>query len=298
VGAIIGNSSHGQQQLAAYAAGRTVCEWADKNLGALNETNANVIKAYVNSGTIRWRNTYGRGWRKINRRSIDIATTNNEAILTVYLGVRRLPIVDLKLWRTNKTAPASVIAQNHNTELDWLVEHRDVVLALAYREGLWKGSLAPPPALLKMMYEKSESYTRFENWQLMLELAMAPFASMVQQAPKETIAVPRGELSLWAETTIKARTTTPNAIGRYMTTLGWGSMIRHVRGTTNIPERMRVLEGEEARKGRGQDSKDPVVTLVLLYNNDLRKFCAHSAQDYDERHEIAKDEKDKSDTPF
>jgi hypothetical protein len=110
VPAIIGNSSHGQQQLAAYAAGRCVCEWADKNLGALNETHANVIKAYVNSGTIRWRNTFGRSWLEVNRRSLDIATTNNEAILTVHLGVRRLPIVDLKQWRTNRRAPASVIA--------------------------------------------------------------------------------------------------------------------------------------------------------------------------------------------
>ena len=93
-------------------------------MGALNETQANVIKAYVNSGTIRWRNTYGRGWLEVNRRSLDIATTNNEAILTVHLGVRRLPIIDLKQWRLNRTAPATVIAQNHNTGLEWLAAHR------------------------------------------------------------------------------------------------------------------------------------------------------------------------------
>ena len=77
-----------------------------------------------------------------------------------------------------------------------------VVLTLAYREGLWKGSLAPPPALLAMMRERAAAYTRHENWQMMLEAALAEFASMVLQAPKETIAVPVTQLARWAEGTI------------------------------------------------------------------------------------------------
>ena len=80
-----------------------------------------------------------------------------------------------------------------------------------------------------------------------------------------------------------------------MTTLGWGNMIRHVRGTTNIPERMRVLEGEDARTARGQDSKDPVVTRVVIYSSDVGRFNSYSVQAYDDWYKIKKDE---SGTPF
>jgi hypothetical protein len=288
VAAIIGNSTHGQQQLAAYAAGRSVCEWADKNLGAMNETQASVIKAYVNSGTIRWRNTFGRSWLEVNRRSLDIVTTNNEAILTVHLGVRRLPIVDLKLWRTNRTAPASVIAQNRNTGLEWFAEHRDVVLALAYREGLWKGSLAPPPALLKMMYQKVEDYTRFENWQMILVRALSEFEQKVLNNPDEVIAVPYTELSSWAVKIVGSKAPTLNAMGRFLTSLGWAAINRYVKGTARATERMRALEGAAAKQLRQEQGiKDPVVTQVLrcvITSSGYSFFVAVKADDYDNRH--------------
>jgi hypothetical protein len=289
VQAILGNSTHGQQQLAAIAVGRTVCEWADKNLGSMNETQSSAIKSYINNGTVQWRDTYGRGWLKVNRRSLDIVTTNNEAILTVHLGVRRLPIVDLKQWRLGRTAPAAVIAQNHNTGLDWLAAHRDVVLAIAYAEGLWRGSLAPPPALLKMMYEKAEAYTRHENWQVMLETALEQYQRMVIQAPKEVIAVPMAQLSVWAVVTQGARAPSPNLMGRFMTRLGWASIRRFVKRTTNTTERMRVIEGAAALESRLEHKViDPIITKVLAFSPALGTLRAIPVGKYDDRYDVEK----------
>jgi hypothetical protein len=289
IAAIIGNPNHGQNQLAAYAAGRTVNEWADKTFGAYNEMQANALKAYANSGTIRWRDIYGRGWLKVNKRAIDINTTNSEAILTIYLGVRRLPILNLKLWRQNRTAPASVIAQNHNTGLNWLAEHRDVILALGYREGLWRHSLAPPAPLLAMMYARSESYTRQENWQMLLELALARFNQELLDAPNDVIGLPVTQLSRWAVAVVGARAPLPNAMGRFLTGLGWGAVDRHVRSTANKPERMRVLEGEGAKQRReAAGGKEPIVTRVLMYSEGLGGFRGQKASEYDERNKLNK----------
>jgi hypothetical protein len=77
-------------------------------------------------------------------------------VLTQFSGIRRLPIVDLEQWRRRRLTGPEVIRQNHNSGLDWLAAHRDVILALAFRARDWRGTLAPPDALLKLMKARAD----------------------------------------------------------------------------------------------------------------------------------------------
>jgi hypothetical protein len=133
VAMIMGRESHGQHTLAARCAGKIVCEWADKNFGSMNETQSNAIKSFVNSGVISWRRMNKDAFREINWRAININTTNLQAILNLWMGIRRLPIIDLEQWREKRTAGDEVIRQNHNTGLDWVAKHRPIMLAMAFR---------------------------------------------------------------------------------------------------------------------------------------------------------------------
>jgi hypothetical protein len=187
---IVGSPSHGHHTLAAHCAGKTVVEWADKNLGALNETHGNVVKNFVNSGVMRWRRMNKDAFQSINWRALNIVTTNLQAVLTPWLGIRRLPILDLERWRERRTSSPEIIRPNRNTGLDWLAARRDVVLALAFKAGDWRGTLAPPDALRKLMYAKADEHTRQENWQFIFDGWVSPLEKVVAERPDYVLGFP------------------------------------------------------------------------------------------------------------
>ena len=266
VAMIVGTASHGHHTLAARCAGKTVAEWADKNLGALNETQSGTVKTFINSGVMTWRRTGKDASRTINWRALNIVTTNNPEVLTQFSGIRRLPIVDLEEWRERRTSALEVIRQNRNSGLDWLAAHREVVLALAHRAGDWRGTLAPPDALLKLMKARAETgdHTRQENWQLLLKQALDQATASMYSSPDgqqpaaagtgRVAGITPGVLAQWANETIKGgKQPTPTAVGRHMTKLGWTSQPRRVRGARRgVSERMWVWEDEVAKATREQ----------------------------------------------
>jgi hypothetical protein len=264
VAMIVGNVSHGQHTLLACCGGKTVAEWADKNLGTLNETQSGTLRAFINSGVMRSRRMGKDAFRLINWRALNIVTTNNQEVLTQFSGIRRLPIVDLEQWRKRRTTGPEVIRQNHNSGLDWLAAHRDVILTLAFRVGDWRGTLAPPDALLKLMKERAADHTRQENWQLLLKQALdlataSRYSSPDGQQPATADAgrvagITPGVLAQWTNETIRGgKQPTPTAVGRHMGNLGWVHHVRRVRGARrSVSERMWVWEDEVAKATREQ----------------------------------------------
>jgi hypothetical protein len=285
---IVGNAN-GQHTLAGFCAGKTVVEWADKNLGALNETHGSLIKNFVNNGVMKYRRMRMDAWLTINWRGLNVVTTNLQAILTPQLGIRRLPIGNIEQWRERRTSDPKVIRQNHNTGLDWLAAHRDVVVALAFKAGDWRGTLAPPAALLKLMYARADEHTRQENWQLILDRYIGIVERWVADHPDRVVGLPSHSLATWANDLFKgARAPTPNAMGRQMGKRGWIKLNRRVRGAPRgESENMRALEGAEAKARRERLGDDaPIqVTDVLIWQSgsDLanRGFVYQSVKEYD-----------------
>ena len=281
VAMIVGTASHGHHTLAGRCAGKTVAEWADKNLGALNETQSGTVKTFINSGVMTWRRMGKDATRTINWRALNIVTTNNPEVLTQFSGVRRLPIVDLEQWRERRTTALEVIRQNHNSGLDWLAAHRDVILALAFRAGDWRGTLAPPDALLKLMKARADDHTRQENWHLLLQQALdLATASMYsrpdgQQPTADEKPMPRTAgitpvaLAQWTNEAIRGgKQPTPTAVGRHMGNLGWVQHFRRVRGAPRGGnERMWVLRrGQGGTREQREHKREIQVTHVFVYN--------------------------------
>ena len=269
VAMIVGTPSHGHHTLARTCAGKTVAEWADKNLGALNETQSGTVKTFINSGVMTWRRMNKDASRTINWRALNIVTTNNPEVLTQFSGIRRLPIVDLQQWRERRTSGLEVIRPNHNSGLDWLAAHRDVILALAFQARDWRDTLAPPDAMLKLMKARAEAgdHTRQENWQLLLEQALDLATASMYSRPdgQQPAATGAGRvagvtpvvLAQWTNETIKGgKQPTPTAVGRHMAKLGWVHHLRRVRGAPRgVSERMWVWEDEVAKATREQREK-------------------------------------------
>jgi hypothetical protein len=288
VAMIVGSASHGHHTLAGRCAGMTVAGWADKNLGALNETQSGTVKTFINSGVMRWRRMNKDAFQSINWRALNIVTTNNPEVLTQFSGIRRLPIVDLEQWRERRTTSLEVIRQNRNSGLDWLAAHRDVVLALTHRAGDWRGTLAPPDAMLKLMKLNAPDHTRQENWQFIFDGWVNPLEKIIADHPDYVFGFPSFSLAEWANNEFKGRQPSPTAMGLHLGRRGWAKLDRRVRGAPRGQnERMRVLEGAKAkaaRESRGENA--PIqLTHVLIYSpgSDMtpRAFLLEEVKDYD-----------------
>jgi hypothetical protein len=279
VAMIVGTASHGHHTLAGRCAGKTVAEWADKNLGALNETQSGTVKTFINSGVMSWRRMGKDAIRTINWRALNIVTTNNPEVLTQFSGIRRLPIVDLEQWRERRTTGLEVIRQNHNSGLDWLAAHRDVILTLAYRAGDWRGTLAPPDALLKLMKARAPDHTQQENWHLLLQQALdqaMKFVPVADTGQGRVVGITPGALAQWTNDTIKGgKQPTPNAVGRHMSKLKWKHHDRRKRGAPRgVSENMWVW-GKAMRKRSAIQ-----VTHMFVYNTH-GEFACYTADMYD-----------------
>ena len=310
VAMIVGTASHGHHTLAGRCAGKTVAEWADKNLGALNETQSGTVKTFINSGVMTWRRMGKDASRTINWRALNIVTTNNPEVLTQFSGIRRLPIVDLEQWRKQRTSKPEAIRQNHNSGLDWLAAHRDVVLALALRAGDWRGTLAPPDAMLKLMKARADDHTRQENWQFVFDGWVNPLEKIIADHPNYVFGFPSSSMAEWANNEFKGRQPSPTAMGLHLGRRGWVKLDRRVRGAPRgVNERIRVLEGagaKVARESRGEN--EPIrLTHVLLYapGSDMtpRSFLLEEVKDYDKPHPpilkvVVDNEKKSEDGPF
>jgi hypothetical protein len=136
---------------------------------------------------------------------------------------------------------------------------------------------------------------RYKNpQQMLLEKTLSLFKQKVLDEPDEVIAVPLTELSNWAVEIVGSRAPTPNAMGRFLTSLGWVGINRFVKGTTRDTERMRVLEGATAKQARQERGiKDPVVTKVLRWGGvryGLPYFYLCEADKYDDRNKTPSDD--------
>ena len=292
VAMIVGTASHGHHTLAGRCAGKTVAEWADKNLGALNETQSGTVKTFINSGVMSWRRMGKDAFRTINWRALNIVTTNNPEVLTQFSGIRRLPIVDLQQWRERRTTGLEVIRQNRNSGLDWLAAHRGVILTLAYQARDWRGTLAPPDALLKLMKARADDHTRQENWQFIFDGWVNPALRKSSRSTPITYSASRPFRWRSGRTNeFKGRRPSPTAMGLHLGRRGWGELDRRVRGAPRGQnERMRVLEGAKAkaaRESRGENA--PIrLTHVLIYSPGsdmtLRAFLLEEVKDYDKPH--------------
>lgn len=181
---LFGNNSHSFLVLKQKLAGVTVAEFADQDLGDNVRSNlAGALKRFANMGRVEYRNMYQTHEQSFNLRCVRIFTTNKPDIITDDMGFRRYIIIDVSkttlpsrsyleehLLREKRMPDEyeAKILRGHNPNLNWLVEHRNAMLAHMYDSGAWKETLSVSAHMQDLMRATQIPYKSQQNWEVKL----------------------------------------------------------------------------------------------------------------------------------